>query len=149
MKFYRIFFLFSLEVFIKQTLNQWIYWAKRLIDHPDGMDMDAATRDLSRWIGYFQHERMAYLIVTALFAVLTMMGLILLVITPSWATMALVALIVILLVFHIHRYYLLENKTQELYGLLDQMIDIQREKKKLQQGHTQTRDKGIQNDPIP
>lgn len=95
------------------------------------MNINAAVEDLSRWIGYFQHERLAHLIVTALFSVLTLLGLILLVIAPSSATLGLVGLVAILLIFYIRHYYILENGTQKLYGLMDQLTDIQREKERM------------------
>lgn len=110
----------------KELLKR-IAWAEQILNTPQDADLDAAMEDLSRWIAYFQHERLIHLIVTALFALLGMMGLLLLMVHTSPATMALLGLFVLLLVFYIRHYYLLENGTQKLYGLMDTMKNQKRE----------------------
>lgn len=113
----------------KELLKR-IAWAEQILNNPQDADLDAAMEDLSRWIAYFQHERLIHLIVTALFALLGMMGLLLLMVHTSPATMALLGLFVLLLVFYIRHYYLLENGTQKLYGLMDKMKNQKRENPK-------------------
>ena len=70
-------------------------------------------------IGFYQHERLIHLIVTVLFAVLTVMTLFacLLIIQP--VLFALELLLLVLLVPYIRHYYILENGTQKLYEYYD------------------------------
>jgi predicted PurR-regulated permease PerM len=99
-------------------------WAQRIIANPEGIDLDRAEKDLARWIGYFQHERLIHLIVTALFAVLTVVSLVLMALVPSYTVITLIVLLATLLVFYIRHYYILENRTQHLYKLMDRLLEV-------------------------
>lgn len=50
-----------------------------------------------------------------------MMGFALFMAFPSSGVLALLGLFALLLLFYIRHYYLLENGTQRLYGLMDRM----------------------------
>jgi ABC-type bacteriocin/lantibiotic exporter with double-glycine peptidase domain len=116
------------EAEIKKEILARCLWAQRIVAHPETVDLNAAVADLERWIGYFQHERLIHLIVTALFAVLTMLSVLMLMISPSMTVIVLIVLMVALLLFYIRHYYLLENKTQTLYSLMDRILEIKKEK---------------------
>ncbi len=73
-------------------------------------------------ISFFQHERLIHLIVTVLFALLTV-GTILAEIITSYAPLfILFFLLLVLLVPYIKHYYLLENKVQQMYEQYDEML---------------------------
>ena len=66
-------------------------------------------------IGFYQHERLIHLIVTALFAVLTILSLVgALYYPPLWMLFALFLVLLIPYVFH---YYFLENSVQKMYRI--------------------------------
>ncbi len=72
-------------------------------------------------IGFFQHERLVHLLVTVLFALLTMLVFIQAVTAFSlWSGVLLLSLLV-LLVPYIRHYYILENGTQKLYQYYDRL----------------------------
>lgn len=72
-------------------------------------------------IGFFQHERLVHLLVTVLFALLTIIVFIQAVTAFSlWSGVLLLSLLV-LLVPYIRHYYILENGTQKLYQYYDRL----------------------------
>ena len=70
-------------------------------------------------IGFFQHERLIHLIVTVLFAILTVITLFTCLIVMQPVLFALELLFLVLLVPYIRHYYILENGTQKLYEYYD------------------------------
>lgn len=75
-------------------------------------------------IEFFQHERLVHLLVTVLFALLTMIVFIQAVTAFSlWSGVLLLSLLV-LLVPYIRHYYILENGTQKLYQYYDRLEDL-------------------------
>lgn len=79
-------------------------------------------------IAFFQHERLIHLIVTVIFAVLTMMS-----ICMAFALMALglqggigwlgvTAVLMVLLIPYVRHYYILENEVQKMYGQYDTLV---------------------------
>ena len=84
-------------------------------------DLDKEIRSLWEWILFFQHERLIHLLVTLLFAAMTLTSLFVFLVTDFLPVIALFALFLILLVPYIFHYYHLENGVQKLYGLYDQL----------------------------
>lgn len=66
-------------------------------------------------IEFFMHERLIHLIVTVLFAALTVACIITIVCTGKIILAPLALLLLVLLIPYIRHYYFLENQTQELY----------------------------------
>lgn len=75
-------------------------------------------------IGFFQHERLIHLIVTVLFALMTILVFILGVTEFSLWTGVLLLLLLALLIPYIRHYYLLENGTQKLYQYYDKLEEL-------------------------
>lgn len=75
-------------------------------------------------IGFFQHERLIHLIVTVLFALMTILIFILGVTEFSLWTGVLLLLLLALLIPYIRHYYLLENGTQKLYQYYDKLEEL-------------------------
>lgn len=72
-------------------------------------------------IGFFQHERLIHLIVTALFAIMTILVFLLAVTRFELWVGVLLALLLVLLIPYIRHYWLLENGTQKLYFYYDKL----------------------------
>lgn len=75
-------------------------------------------------IGFFQHERLIHLIVTVLFALMTILVFFLAVTNFSLWTGVLLLLLLVLLIPYIKHYWLLENGTQKLYQYYDRLEDL-------------------------
>ncbi len=110
---------------------------KRILDYRKYMD-ELLLRDDVDWekvkaehlvqVGFFQHERLIHLIVTVIFAVLTMLS-----ICMSYLLMAsgaegaigwllVVAVFLVLLIPYVRHYYILENEVQKMYGQYDSIV---------------------------
>lgn len=75
-------------------------------------------------ISFYQHERLIHLIVTVLFAILSIISFLYTIIFPSIGLMILTFMFIILLVPYIMHYYCLENNVQKLYVQYDCLIDM-------------------------
>lgn len=75
-------------------------------------------------IQFFQHERLIHLIVTALFALLTVITLLSNLFLMQPLLVVLEVFLLILLVPYIKHYYLLENGTQTLYRFYDRLDQL-------------------------
>ncbi len=75
-------------------------------------------------IGFFQHERLIHLIVTVLFALMTILVFLLAVTNFSPWNGVLLLLLLVLLIPYIKHYWLLENGTQKLYEYYDKMEEL-------------------------
>lgn len=72
-------------------------------------------------IEFFMHERLIHLIVTVLFALLTVACFIAIVCTEKVILLPLAVLLLGLLIPYIKHYYFLENQTQQLYKDYDEI----------------------------
>lgn len=72
-------------------------------------------------IGFFQHERLIHLIVTVLFALMTVGVFAICVIMPSTPFFLLEVAILMLLVPYIRHYFILENTVQQMYRYYDKI----------------------------
>lgn len=79
----------------------------------------AAKESLLTQIQFFQHERLIHLIVTVLFALLTVITLLANLFLQQPLLLVLSLLFLVLLVPYIKHYYLLENGVQKLYEYYD------------------------------
>ncbi len=110
-------------------LKTYIKALKQLIDSGEEIeDIDSFKLELMREIQFWQHERFIHLIVTVLFALLTMMVLLTLVFNASIPLFLLFVMLLVLLVPYIKHYYILENGVQTLYVMYEEIS--RRSKKK-------------------
>lgn len=79
------------------------------------------VKDLLIQIGFFQHERLIHLIVTVVFALLTMLSVLGTAILGQISLFLLTILFLVLLVPYVMHYYLLENGVQKLYVYYDKL----------------------------
>ena len=84
-------------------------------------ETEAFLNYMTRWIGYFQHERFVHLIVTMFFALFSLMMLFSFMYFEELMLGLLFVIFGITTCFYIKHYYLLENKTQYLYTLYDRI----------------------------
>ena len=77
-------------------------------------------------IGFFQHERLIHLIVTVVFALLTLISILFCVNKFNVGIFILCIFFLILLVPYISHYYFLENSVQKMYLQYDTMIEHQK-----------------------
>ncbi len=78
-----------------------------------------AAADLLVQIGFFQHERLAHLIVTVTFAILALLTLLSLAMSGNVWFAGLLFLVLTLLIPYIRHYFVLENGVQKLYEYYD------------------------------
>ncbi len=90
-----------------------------------GSSIEKEKTDLLTQIGFFQHERLVHLIVTVLFAIMTIMAFVVVMIDVSLGALALLFLFTCLLIPYIRHYYILENGIQKLYKLFDRLEKIE------------------------
>ena len=95
------------------------YYAKLCSDELSWEEATRARRELLTQIHFFQHERLVHLMVTCLFALLTLLSLFFCLLTVVPLLLVLTGLFLLLLIPYIAHYYCLENGTQALYQYYD------------------------------
>lgn len=88
----------------------------------ENTDWQAVLNEHLTQISFFQHERMAHLIVTMTFAVLEMLSVCAFVVSKYLPILALSVALLALLLPYIMHYYLLENETQKMYDQYDEIL---------------------------
>jgi hypothetical protein len=104
---------------MKKEISIKIIWAENIVKNNNATKED--LDDLKRWIVCFQHERLIHLIVTVFVGLCDMMSVIILLLVSNYAAFALTVLLSIFFILYILHYYALENGTQKLYLLFDEM----------------------------
>ncbi len=105
---------------------------KRLLDYTVRMENflandfspdagEAVLGDLVLQIRFFEHERLVHLLVTLFFALLFVIGILFFYAFPALPILVLAVAFLALLVPYIRHYYILENGTQRLYSLYDEL----------------------------
>ncbi len=84
-------------------------------------DIELLKQELFREIEFWQHERLIHLLVTFLFAIVTVAVLLVLVFYSSIALLILFVLLLVLLIPYVRHYYILENGVQTLYVLYEEI----------------------------
>lgn len=85
-------------------------------------DMELFKQELFREIEFWQHERLIHLIVTFLFAIVTVAVLLVLVFYASIPLLILFVMLLVLLIPYVRHYYILENGVQKLYVLYEEIL---------------------------
>jgi VIT1/CCC1 family predicted Fe2+/Mn2+ transporter len=106
---------------MKRALLARIVWAQEKIAAGNVIDEDIAL--MLRAISNFQHERLIHLIVTAFVGICVMLSVVIIFTAMSYLFVVLTLILVVLFAFYINHYYALENNTQKLYVLLEQMCE--------------------------
>ena len=104
----------KLKLYIK-NLHEFLDSGK-IIDDPEAFKVE-----LLREIQFWQHERFIHLIVTFLFAIVTVAVLLVMVLYASIPLFALFVMLLVLLLPYIKHYYILENGVQTLYVMYEEV----------------------------
>ncbi len=114
-----------LKKYLKRT-EELIEYLNRTADKQEAFRERVAREkaELLVQIGFFQHERLIHLIVTVLFALMTILVFLLAVTNFSLWTGVLLLLLLGLLIPYIRHYWLLENGTQKLYQYYDKLEEM-------------------------
>lgn len=107
----------------KRMKNLLAYYHKLTEQSLSSDESDAARKELLIQIQFFQHERLIHLIVTVLFALLTVITLLANLFLTEPVLLVLSVFFIILLVPYISHYYLLENGVQKLYEYYDLLTE--------------------------
>ncbi|MDE5933627.1 MAG: hypothetical protein K2H40_14255 [Lachnospiraceae bacterium] len=110
-----------LKSYIRKMEAQSAQWEKQGEDAMTEQEKKQQLEDLLIQIGFFQHERLVHLIVTVIFALLTMLAILGTLIAPQPALFVLILFLLILLIPYIRHYYILENGVQKLYQYYDKL----------------------------
>ena len=97
---------------------------------PEGIDYGKEIEKHLVQIGFFMHERLIHLIVTVLFALLSVGVALYCVADPGIPMFLLFGALLVLLVPYIMHYYLLENGVQKMYQQYDELLRRSEEQKK-------------------
>lgn len=95
---------------------------KLLDDAFESTDWNNVLIEHLQQIAFFQHERLAHLIVTMTFALMTLISIGIAVIYEGFSFYMATAAFLILLIPYIAHYYLLENEVQKMYDQYDKIL---------------------------
>lgn len=111
-----------------------IYYMKNidrlLANADDSTDWDEEIKKHLIQIGFFMHERLIHLIVTVVFAMMTIICILYAINNPTIGMLLLIVAFMILLIPYIMHYYLLENGVQKMYTQYDDMLERKERKEK-------------------
>lgn len=89
----------------------------------DDRDFDEEINRHLKQIAFFAHERLIHLIVTVLFALMTIMCCLAFIVTEKIQIFILTIAMLVLLIPYIKHYYLMENSVQKMYEQYDLMME--------------------------
>ena len=89
---------------------------------PEDVDWDEEIKKHLVQIEFFMHERLVHLIVTMVFAILTVLSILYAINNATIGMLMLIVAFMVLLIPYIMHYYLLENGVQHMYKQYDEMI---------------------------
>ena len=107
----------------KQMLDK-VREAENFLNEKNAAEKEQFLKYMDRWIGYFQHERLVHLLVTLFFALFSMLVLFAFMTIGDMIIGLLFLIFFVTTCFYINHYYLLENKTQYLYKLYDEITKL-------------------------
>ena len=116
---------------MKKRILAYLEKIDQLLKHPPiAVNYEDEVKKHLVQIGFFMHERLIHLIVTVLFAILTVGVALYCVADPGIPLLLLFGALLILLVPYIMHYYLLENGVQKMYEQYDELLLRSEEQKK-------------------
>lgn len=105
-------------------IKEYIRYINALLESEDEqIDWEEERRKHLVQIAFFAHERLIHLIVTVLFAILTVLIFLYLLGHFTVSLLALLVVVMVLLVPYIKHYFLMENSVQFMYEQYDKMLE--------------------------
>lgn len=112
-----------------ERIQQYLKYIDELLANaPEGTDFSEEAKKHLIQIAFFAHERFIHLIVTVIFALLTVIIFLYIMSNPQAMLFILLLFFMILLIPYIRHYYLLENSVQKMYEQYDEMLRLAGEK---------------------
>ena len=116
-------------------IRQYMSYIDRLLESGDDtVNWEEEKKKHLVQIAFFAHERMIHLIVTVLFALLTVSVFLYTLSHFSGMLLLLLFALLLLLVPYIRHYFLLENSVQDMYEQYDKMLEKNEEKAFVRKG---------------
>lgn len=111
-----------------QKLKLYIISLQKLLESGEEIqDIGALKAELLTEITFWQHERLIHLLVTILFAILTMAVFMVLLFYRELSMLILLTALLCLMIPYIRHYYILENGVQALYVIYEDLTKLQNE----------------------
>ncbi len=105
---------------MRERMLAYLKWMNDILNNPpEDIDYNDLMRRHKDEIMFFQHERFIHLIVMFLFAISTIIVLLVTVISFQMSLVLLFAALLVLLIPYIRHYFLLENGVQKMYYQYD------------------------------
>lgn len=109
---------------MKKYIDSYIADTKKYIENPSPETIEKVKKEHLVQIQFIQHERLIHWLVTMLVCILLFIAVAVLMIKPECsACIPLVILLIGLTVPYMLYYYYIENKTQELYRLYNELSE--------------------------
>lgn len=109
-----------------QKLKQYILSLQTVLESGEEIkDIGYLKAELFTEISFWQHERLIHLLVTILFAILTMSVFMVLLFCQELSVLILLAALMSLMIPYIRHYYILENGVQTLYTFYEELTKRQ------------------------
>lgn len=119
------------DIGMKKRILAYLEMIDKLLEHPPiAVNYEDEVKKHLVQIGFFMHERLIHLIVTVLFAIMTVGVALYCVADPGIPLFLLFGALLVLLVPYIMHYYLLENSVQKMYEQYDELLRRSEEQKK-------------------
>lgn len=109
-----------------QKLKQYILSLQTVLESGGEIqNIESLKAELLTEISFWQHERLIHLLVTILFAILTMAVFMVLLFYRELSMLILLAALLCLMIPYIRHYYILENGVQTLYTFYEELTKRQ------------------------
>lgn len=110
---------------MKKYLDQYIAMLEKLLAEGNITDFEYIKAEHIKQIQFIQHERLIHFLVTMMFAIIEFICVGTYLVVMNFALLILIVLILGLLIPYIAYYYYLENHTQKLYLLYNQICNLE------------------------
>ena len=109
---------------MKYYMKEYIEKVDTIIENNDKKNIDKVIEEHLIKIKFFMHERLIHLLVTILFALMTLITFFVTIYSVSFGLILLFFLFLALLIPYIYHYYYLENNVQYMYKQYDKLVSI-------------------------
>ncbi len=114
---------------MKKYIDRHIEETKKFIENPNPEKIEEVRKEHLVQIQFIQHERLIHWLVTMLVCILLFITMAILIMKPDSLPALLIFILLLgLLIPYMVYYYYIENKTQELYRLYNELYEKEKEK---------------------
>lgn len=110
-------------IILGDRIKEYVQYIDNLLESEEAVDWEEEIKRHLVQISFFAHERLIHLIVTVLFAILTVLVFLYLIGHFEIAILLLLVAIMILLIPYIKHYFLMENSVQYMFEQYDKMME--------------------------